>query len=45
MSRICFMLADFSYFAIKYDVWFDNLLIILFLPQIYLMLIILYSLL
>jgi len=29
------MLADFHYFAIKYDVEFDNLLIILFLPQIY----------
>ena len=31
------MLADFSYFVIKYDVDFDNLLIILFLPQIYLL--------
>jgi len=39
---ICFMLADFSYFAIKYDVEFAYLLIILFLPQIYLLSILLY---
>jgi len=31
------MLADFPYFAIKYDVEFDNLLIILFLQEIYLL--------
>jgi len=37
------MLADFSYFAIKYDVEFDNLLTtILILPQIYLWPILLY---
>jgi len=38
------MLADFPYFVIKYDVEFDNLLIILFLPQIYPMPILLYFL-
>jgi len=43
MLRICFILAGFSYFAIKYDVEFDNLLIILFLRQIYSISIILYS--
>jgi len=31
------MLANFAYFAIKYDVKVDNLLTILFLPQIYFM--------
>ena len=35
--QICFMLANFAYFAIKYDVKVDNLLTILFLPQIYFM--------
>jgi len=36
MLRLCFMLETFTYFAIKYDVEFDNLLIILFLLFIYL---------
>ena len=34
---ICFVLTYFLYFAIMYDVEFDNLSIILLLPQIYLM--------
>jgi len=42
MLWICFMVTSFPYFAIKYDVEFDNLLIILFLPQIYYMPILLY---
>jgi len=41
---ICFMLTDFSYFVINYDVEFGNLLIILFLPQIYLLPILLHFL-
>jgi len=32
---ICFMWTNIPYFAIEYDVEFDNLLIILFIPQIY----------
>ena len=42
MLRICFTCSDFCYFVIKYDVEFDNLLIIIFLPQIYLMSILLF---
>jgi len=42
MLQICFMLMDFSYFVIKYDVEFDNLLIILFLPRIHSLPILLY---
>ena len=36
------MLTNFHYFSIKYDVEFNNLLIILFLPQIYSVPILLY---
>ena len=36
MLQLYFMFADFSYFAIKYDIEFDNLLIVLFLPYIHL---------
>jgi len=42
MLQICFMWADFPYFAIWYDAESDNFLIILFLPQIYSMHILFY---